>query len=143
MKILIIITLIFILLASSAFTVEGLIDSINQVRADNNLEPVQRFNVLDNMAHRRLNNTLDKIMLHDNFAYDVCRMWQFGLTCISVSTMGEIVAVSNVNSSDNEIVRAWLDSPTHRAVILDPEFIYIGGYTENNIVIINFMGEWK
>jgi uncharacterized protein YkwD len=150
MKILIIAILIFILLSTSAFTVEGLIDSINQVRIDNGLEQVQRFEPLYRLAEYRI----AKMDFTDNStAHKGVRADAYKIIGGNIGLLGEVVALTPKESMpDDRILTAWLNSPGHARVILNPNLKYIGGYmcqcfacTEYGWfgVVINFMGRYE
>jgi uncharacterized protein YkwD len=51
------------------------------------------------------------------------------------TTVGENIAASSVDRSDNYVVDLWLDSPGHCALLMDPDFTHVGvgkGYDPDN-----------
>jgi uncharacterized protein YkwD len=42
------------------------------------------------------------------------------------TTVGENIAASSIDRSDNYVVGLWLDSPGHCALLMDPDFTHVG-----------------
>jgi hypothetical protein len=90
---------------------DGIIEKINNIRGN----PLLVDQSLVNYAQQRV----PEVMLdwsHDGFQADNRDYFAFGV--------GETLAKRYC--SDQEVIKAWLESPTHREVMLDERFDHIG-----------------
>lgn len=103
---------------------------INAIRAQYGLQPLRPIRALNAsaMGHSR------DMMAHDYFGHNSLtgrtpaqRMQHMGAPCSNGCELGENIAwVTGVYSTPSAIVQAWMNSPGHRANILDPVFHYEG-----------------
>ena len=138
MKKLLLITLIILVITSLAcITTQQtpeLITKINQVRQDNNLKPLNYTTRLDDFAQYRFNQVDPNNLSHKNLRHDYAKFMGRYLENGAVATCGEIILKSyapckNFDYYDiDDYINFWLNSPTHRAVILNETFENIGCY---------------
>ena len=50
----------------------------------------------------------------------------------SGSRVGENIAASSADRSDNYVVGLWMDSPGHCSLIMDPNFTHVGAGAGHN-----------
>jgi uncharacterized protein YkwD len=97
----------------------------NIERAKYNLKPLSEKNILSNSAVFKANdlNTLQYFEHKSPSGKDISDLArQFGYEYV---TIGENLAMGNFESED-AIVQAWMNSPGHRANILNPKYTQIG-----------------
>lgn len=100
------------------------LDLINNVRTSHNLQVVQPVQKLNNLAQSRCND-----MLTRNYFSHITPEGH-RVSC------GEILAKGK--AEPEMILQCWLDSPTHKEVILYPDYKYIGIWVEGGIITILF-----
>jgi uncharacterized protein YkwD len=83
---------------------------INTIRAKNGVNVVCPSNDLQGKVNARV----EYLYNTDDFSHD-----KFYEEYTDKETIGEDLAR---NYSENSVVNAWMNSPTHREIILDPEF---------------------
>lgn len=102
----------------------------NEERVKNGLTPLQLDLPLSKVAREKSNDMLNKNYFdHQSPTYGspFDMMKQFGITYQSA---GENIAMGQ--ASPEEVVQAWMNSPGHRANILNDSFTHIGvGYVED------------
>jgi uncharacterized protein YkwD len=94
-----------------------LVNQINEVRQVHGVPPV------------RYSRSLARSSLR--FARYLARNQQFAhgspiWASSRFSGLGEILALTTEKVRRRKILRSWLQSPSHRAVVLDPAFRYVG-----------------
>lgn len=95
---------------------------INVVRAEKGLEPVR----LDLQLWRAARSHTGDMLRRGYFAHGATtdRLARY---IHGAGVVGETLAWgSGTCKSPASTVRSWLDSPTHRALLLDPDFRYVG-----------------
>lgn len=109
----------------AALTVEGVIEETNRHRAENGLPPLAENILLTGAASAKV----DDMFLREYFAHespsgagpgDIAE--NAGYEFLAV---GENLALGNF-ADDTELVQAWMDSPGHRANILNNRYTEIG-----------------
>lgn len=123
--------------------VQRVFNLTNQYRAANGVAPLQ-LNLELNAA--ALNQSQD-MALQDYFSHTglngstpASRMNQVGYTS---SYYGENIAAGD--TTPEEVVQAWIDSPDHRANLLNPSFTQVGigyYYLANDTGINNYYSYW-
>lgn len=105
-------------------------DLTNVERTKNGLAPFKMDKALSGVAREKSNDMKQKGYFdHQSPTYGspFDMMKQFGITYQSA---GENIAMGQ--SSPEEVVKAWMNSPGHRANILNGSFTHLGvGYVEN------------
>ncbi len=109
----------------AALTVEGVIEETNRHRAENDLPPLAENTLLMSAAWVKVNDMfLRQYFAHESWAGvgpgDLAE--NAGYEFLAV---GENLALGNF-ADDKELVQAWMDSPGHRANILNNRYIEIG-----------------
>lgn len=117
--------------ASSSYLLNG----VNQTRVTRSIKTLKINAFLSRSATNRacyLYNT--KVWNHNNFP-----MW-IGKTGFlnRPKWVGEVLARNY--SNDEDILRDWMNSESHKNVILDPSFVYMGMGKCGNVVVIHFGG---
>lgn len=111
--------------AHTNFAYEEIIRATNAERAKHNLKPLTEKNTLNSSAIFKANdlNTLQYFEHKSPSGKDISNLAsQFGYEYV---TIGENLAMGNFESED-AIVEAWMNSPGHRANILNPKYTQIG-----------------
>ena len=141
-KLIIIILLLFILIAPLLTGFENsdpIVDAINNVRASYGLTPVQHKTNIDDFAMYRLNaNGFDP--QHKNILGDFGKHFKADIP--GYYMVGEIIAQGK-KLDINKILQAWLESPTHKKVLLNG-YTFVGyaekcsdGYYIIYVIFIN------
>ncbi|GAB4345684.1 MAG: hypothetical protein OHK0047_39100 [Leptolyngbyaceae cyanobacterium] len=123
--------------------VQRVLNLTNQFRAANGLAPLQLNIELDTAALRHsqdmaLNDYFDHNGL--NGSTPASRMNQVGY---SSSVYGENIAAGY--DTPEEVVQGWIDSPGHRANLLNPSFTEVGigyYYLANDTGVNNYYSYW-
>lgn len=109
---------------------QGVFDLTNEERVKNGLAPFKMDKALSDVAREKSNDMKQKGYFdHQSPTYGspFDMMKQFGITYQSA---GENIAMGQ--RSPEEVVQAWMNSPGHRANILNGSFTHLGvGYIEN------------
>lgn len=136
---------------ASSITPENILGLINRERVANGLNELQ-VNYELNRAASMKSKDMIKRNYFEHYAFGITP-WDFIRNSgYSYQTAGENLAM-NFNSSEG-MVRAWMDSPTHRDNILDRNFSDTGigivkgtftedGVTRQTIMVTNMFGEKK
>jgi len=94
-------------------TSKALIDEINRVRAMHGLNPLEERSNLDDAAvSNDAANVSTGETAHHNGLID--------------GSSGEITAMVSNGETPEKAVEQWLNSPGHRAILLDPDMKYVG-----------------
>ena len=105
---------------------QAIVDAVNQVRAQNGLAPLQVNGQLVQMAHLQANN----MATYNTMSHTIAAAPQPGLTDrasyigYNYSWLGENIAFNY--SDTGSVMNAWMNSPGHRANILDANYTQIG-----------------
>lgn len=113
-------------------TVEKIVELVNQERIQNSLVPLNMSSELSTAATQKAADMFTK-NYWAHISPTGVSPWQF----ISSSGYSYIYAGENLAKSFNnseEVVRAWMNSPTHRANIMKPEYTDIGISVMNGIL---------
>ncbi len=110
---------------NAQLTVEGVVLETNRHRADQGVAALRRDPLLDAAAEAKLKDMFERqYFAHDSPTgegpADVIAAAGYAFV-----TVGENLALGNF-ADDRELVQAWMDSPGHRANILEPKFTEIG-----------------
>ena len=102
----------------------AIVREINHARASAGLRPLRRTARLRRLARH---HTLD-MLRHDSFSHDGdgTTFSQRINARVHYRKVGETLASMPRRAGARRIVRAWLNSPSHRAVMLDPAYHRIG-----------------
>jgi uncharacterized protein YkwD len=130
----IIFTIIAILLSTMACTTNqnAILSGINQIRLNNGLNQLQESQELDDFANYRLKKMQNPS--HEDFKSDYITFMQK-----SVNLIGEIIAYGDIKQSTEAYLNAWMNSPSHKKVIVYPCFNSFGiaeGIINGNYIII-------
>ena len=105
---------------------QAIVDAVNQIRTQNGLAPLQVNGQLVQMAHLQANN----MATYNTMSHTIAGAPQPGLADrasfigYNYSWLGENIAF---NYSDvNSVMNAWMNSPDHRANILNANYTQIG-----------------
>lgn len=110
-------------------------NDINKIRQENNLTELKIDKTLTRTSAFKVND----MIFHQYFSYtnkfgdDVLDI--FNRFNVKFNYAGEILA-KGYNSK--EVVNAWLNSPSHKSVILDKDFKNIGCYERNYFITCQF-----
>lgn len=108
---------------------QQVVDLTNQERTQHGLPELKVDNELANMAGKKAQDMIDNNYFDHNsptYGSPFDMMSQFG---ISYTSAGENIAAGQ--STPQEVVDGWMDSPGHRANILNEDYTYIGvGHVE-------------
>ncbi len=105
-------------------TIEEVLVSINQKRAENNLTPLTLSSELNTAATKKATD-----MFANNYWAHISPTGTTPWSFITSSGYQYLYAGENLAKDfdkTNELVEAWMNSPTHRANILKPEYTDIG-----------------
>jgi len=102
----------------------AIVREINHARASAGLRPLRRSARLRRLARH---HTLD-MLRHDSFSHDGdgTTFSQRINARVHYRKVGETLASMPRRTGARRIVRAWVNSPSHRAVMLDPAYHRIG-----------------
>jgi hypothetical protein len=101
-----------------------LIDLTNQERADLGLTPLKENIKLNEVAYQKAKDMLDNDYFAHSSPSGITPWYWFKNAGYNYRAAGENLAVGFVDSK--EVVDAWIDSPSHRANLLNPNFQEIG-----------------
>ncbi|WP_318036166.1 CAP domain-containing protein [Halobacillus amylolyticus] len=108
---------------------EKVVQLVNEERAKEGLAPLEMHNRLSDLARMKSQDMADKgYFSHTSPTYgspfDMMKQYDF-----SYSTAGENIAAGQ--RTPQEVVEGWMNSPGHRANIMNESFTHIGvGYVE-------------
>jgi uncharacterized protein YkwD len=105
--------------------------AINAIRVANNLPELIPENCLRDASEIRAEEMFDG----NYFSHarpDGSRFWS-GLYCDYISRGENLAKKLKLDAPDNWMIDSWMMSPTHRAIILDAKWQYIGITTVGNI----------
>ncbi|MFF2908206.1 CAP domain-containing protein [Paenibacillus sp. NPDC057934] len=119
--------------------VQQIVTLVNKERAAAGLSPVSALDSLNKVAatkatDMRTNNYFDHTSPTYGSPFDM--MKSFGIT---YRAAGENIAMGQ--RSPEEVMTAWMNSPGHRANILNKDFNYIGVGFDNNYWVQEFIGK--
>lgn len=130
-------------LSSNDAFLDRVIELTNNVRAANGLEPLTFNSELQATAQLQSVNMAEQ----DFFSHtgqDGLMAWDRALNeGYDYQTIGENIAAGQL--TPEEVVQAWVDSPSHLANILNPRFTEIGvgyEYLQNDSGVINYHHYW-
>ncbi len=104
--------------AAEASTPGSYVAKVNEARASHGLHRVRLSQSL-----QRSSSSYSRWMLRRNYFGHLSRI----RASRRFSLRGEVLARTRTpDPSPGEIVRAWLRSPTHRAVLLNPRYRFVG-----------------
>lgn len=110
---------------------EKVVQLVNAEREKNGLSALYLDRTISNVARAKSKDMADKNYFgHQSPTYGSAgeMLLKFGVTW---SAWGENIASGQ--ETPEEVVNGWMNSPSHRANILSPNFIFIGvGYTTNS-----------
>ena len=101
-----------------------IVDLTNKERGGESLEVLQRNTVLDEAAQLKAQDMAKNEYFAHYSPTGVSPWYWFGLAKYNFVNAGENLAINFSDSS--EIVQAWMESPTHRANIMDGKYTEIG-----------------
>ncbi len=104
--------------------VNALIDETNQSRTENGLPPLQVSPLLMAAAQEKANDMATKGYFAHTSPQGLTPWYWFENVGYSFSYAGENLAVNFADSQD--VTNAWMNSPEHRANILDTNYTQIG-----------------
>ncbi len=115
----------------SAIAVNALIEETNAARITNHLPALRESPILDAAAAMKANDMAGKGYFAHTSPSGTTPWYWFQKAGYDFSSAGENLAVDFSNSSD--VTQAWLNSPEHRANILNIDFTDIGmAYAEGS-----------
>jgi hypothetical protein len=106
------------------FDSRGVIESTNEARAINNLPALKPNSKLDSAASEKLNDMATKEYFAHNSPSGVTPWYWIQTSEYKYSVAGENLAIGFFTAEDT--VKAWLESPSHRANILNTQYQEIG-----------------
>lgn len=115
---------------------QKLLELTNAKRLENNLKPLDRMKALDVSATRKA-----KQMADENQFGHVDKSGRHGYEYIADETdMCSLYGSENIsrNITVEGTFENWLNSPGHRAAILDPRYEYIGVGIHDNLHVLHF-----
>ena len=157
-----ILTAVFIIVsisASSAYVLQNteagqgivarvLIDLTNQNRASGNLSPLTYSPLLEKASHLKAEDMAANGYFAHNSPQGLTSWYWFAKVGYDYKYAGENLAVNFTNSED--VSNGWMNSPTHRANIMSPDYKEIGismapGVYQNNntIFVVQMFGTPK
>ena len=104
--------------------VNALIDGTNQARTTDGLTSLRESGLLDVAAEEKANDMVANNYFAHTSPSGVTPWYWFWNAGYNFSAAGENLAVNFADSSD--VTSAWMNSPEHRANILNPEYSEIG-----------------
>lgn len=110
--------------AGAVATLEAtLFESVNQVRADHHLVPLQRDPRLDAVARAHSRDMATRGFLAHETPEGINPVQRIGRGGVEgFSLAGENIGVTTRNDPNREILVGWLESPVHRDNLLAPVF---------------------
>lgn len=136
---------------ASPVTNENVLNLINQERSANRLAPLKESSDLDNAAFHKSKDMINR-QYFEHYAFGLTP-WDFIINSgYEYLSAGENLAMDFQTSEG--MVNAWMDSPAHRANILNPDFedigigVIKGEFTENGAsrsttMVTNMFGREK
>jgi len=100
------------------------VQETNEEREDGNLVALRRNATLDEAAQLKANDMAEHSYFSHNSPSGVTPWYWFGVADYNYVHAGENLAVHFTDSG--EVVEAWMDSPTHRANIMNGNYQEIG-----------------
>jgi uncharacterized protein YkwD len=110
---------------ANTLTVEGVIADTNTQRTDNALAPLAENDTLDDIATLRLDDMFAKQYFAHIAPNGASALTVASSVGYSYLALGENLALGNF-AGDSGVVTAWMNSPGHRANILDVHYTQIG-----------------
>ena len=110
---------------NSFLTQEGVLGQTNSHRAENNLKPLVINNQLSHAASLKINNMLQGQYFGHISPEGLGPDYWIENAGYEYILIGENLALGNFEN-DKELVQAWMDSPGHRANILNDKYTEIG-----------------
>jgi len=101
-----------------------IVDLTNKERGAESLGTLQRNSVLDEAARMKAEDMADNEYFAHYSPTGVSPWYWFGQAKYNFVNAGENLAIHFSDSSD--VMKAWMDSPTHRANIMDGKYTEIG-----------------
>jgi uncharacterized protein YkwD len=106
-------------------------DEINAERVKNGLSPLTLAPELTQAARKHSNDMADKDFFNHTGSDGSNAGQRIDLFCYDWSTWGEIIGCRS-DGDPSQMVQMWMDSPSHRAIILDNNYVDLGvGYAYN------------
>ncbi len=137
MKYLILILLLFPL-TSQAFSETVFVSEVNEVRSANGLQAVELDSTLSLIAYEKaLDMCLSAYWAHNNNGNTWTFFERYGY---SFKTAGEVIAKGYL--TEEAMVNAWVNSPKHNAVLINPVYEKIGVATVGGITVQVFAEVW-
>lgn len=130
---------------SYSITDQELLDDTNKVRAENNVPPLALNEELSSAAHAKAAFMFEK-NFWAHFAPDGTTPWSFIKSAgYEYAFAGENLAKGFTNSQD--VVNAWMESPSHRENLLSTRYADIGFATqegnltgEDTVLVVQMFG---
>lgn len=113
----------------SAITQQNLVNLINQARGDNNLPPITFDSKLNEAANFKINDMLTNNYFEHTSPIGITPWFWLKKTGYDYAFAGENLAIDFFQTED--VFAAWMQSPAHRANILNPNFNEIGLAVKN------------
>lgn len=115
---------------------EQYLQLVNKARADNGLSPLKLDERLNRSAQIKAEDqTANKYSGHVNPTTGKRGISYAFETMPSCTKVSENLAYNTEGKSPEYLINGLMNSPSHRAAILDPEMDYVGfGYTNNELV---------
>jgi len=110
---------------NARLTVDGVFSETNRHRAENGRPALGRDAALDAAAQAKLKDMFDRQYFAHESPTGEGPAQVITAAGYAYVTVGENLALGNF-ADDRELVQAWMDSPGHRANILEPKFTEIG-----------------
>jgi uncharacterized protein YkwD len=110
---------------NARLTAEGVFSETNRHRAENGRAALRHDAALDAAASAKLKDMFDRQYFAHESPTGEGPAEVIAAAGYAYITVGENLALGNF-ADDRELVQAWMDSPGHRANILEPKFTEIG-----------------
>jgi hypothetical protein len=124
---------------ASEINKDSIINLVNQSRTENNVQTLDENQVLDEAAQKKLDDMIKNNYFAHTSPSGITPWHWFDESGYDYKYAGENLALG-FSSVENEH-KAWMDSPTHKKNILNPNYKEIGvavgkGIIDNNLVIL-------
>lgn len=125
-------------------TKTSLVDMANQSREASGLKPLAESTALDKAAEMKAEDMVQNQYFAHTSPEGITPWHWFSEIGYAYKYAGENLAIGFIDSK--EVYQAWLNSPSHRENLLNPNYKEVGtailsGYGENNaIVVVQFFG---
>lgn len=106
------------LLLATLAAADPTVTAVNAERARHGLKPLAQHATLERSSQSFAN----RLVRHNRFAHDS----RIRVPGTRFRHLGETLAQGGHTFTPQDAVRAWLDSPPHRRLILSPRFRYAG-----------------